>query len=96
MSLPVWEWIETPKVCPQGSVSQSLPVWECGLKLLKPVKDICRARSLPVWECGLKRIIVCYMKETHRSLPVWECELKLCPASILKKYDSHSPCGSVD
>ena len=33
---------------------ESLPLWECGLKLLKPLTYLAQHESLPLWECGLK------------------------------------------
>ena len=36
------------------SQQASLPLWECGLKLLKKYPEVQRKKSLPLWECGLK------------------------------------------
>ena len=64
-------------------LSRSLPVRECGLKLLEDVLNALDVTSLPVRECGLKQPVVGYALEKVASLPVRECGLKH-PGQVLK------------
>ncbi len=47
-------WIEIAAVIEPHIGTESLPVWECGLKFLPRAAGTKPCESLPVWECGLK------------------------------------------
>ena len=47
-------WIETVLLSTLLIDPESLPAWECGLKLFGYKHMIFNILSLPAWECGLK------------------------------------------
>ena len=47
-------WIEMICLCFAYTHIESLPSWECGLKLKSDALPCHFAMSLPSWECGLK------------------------------------------
>ena len=49
-------WIEISPSETLKSAIESLPVWECGLKLYREYLINLSWGSLPVWECGLKYV----------------------------------------
>ena len=67
----------------------SLPLRECGLKLLRKTKSKCRSTSLPLRECGLKLLRKTKSKCRSTSLPLRECGLKYwIPLLLLMGYQS--------
>ena len=69
-------WIETFLNCSFIGSFTSLPMWECGLKLISGEFEVKDIKSLPMWECGLKLKEELEELKEEESLPMWECGLK--------------------
>ena len=69
-------WIEIHSSAPAPSSHQSLPSWECGLKLITVKRNLWYVTSLPSRECGLKLHGIFWVGEIITSLPSRECGLK--------------------
>ena len=89
------DWNDVFEDIPTISVV-SLPLWECGLKLI--CLFLVRLRNCVTPLVGVWIEILSKYLQQHPlwSLPLWECGLKLHINSFLLTIVCHSPCGSVD
>ena len=72
----VGAWIETYATLAQQERTQSLPMWERGLKHSTLVELHKVLKSLPMWERGLKPLSQVVEAARALSLPMWERGLK--------------------
>ena len=78
-------------------MTESLPLWERGLKCVNFNVILCILRSLPLWERGLKFKLAYTEQVNFWVAPLVGAWIEILLTERTVKYHiSRSPCGSVD
>ena len=69
-------WIETDGGKNVAKMTESHPMWVCGLKLVSLADIGVNKMSHPMWVCGLKHYPIGSWRRWGMSHPMWVCGLK--------------------